>query len=164
MKFAPLLLLAVPAFGAAVLTDDIYHVPPVPVVRFEIHRQPATVDCSFRTLDGGEARAELVSAADLDLFRHHRSYDELASTETDRSGTFSRYLQEPGEYAVVVESSTSQPVTLHLTVALSFEPSHPISRYLSPQRRLTVILISFAAFFAIVTFSARALLRAMRKP
>jgi hypothetical protein len=36
------------------------------------------------------------------------------------------------------------------------------ARYLSPGRRLTVIVVSFAFFFAIVSFSARKLLRAMK--
>ena len=85
----------------------------------------------------------------------------MAFTDPAHKDSFSQYIQEPGEYAVVVENPGKGPVAVRLTVAMSF--GQPVSRYLPRSRRLTVILVSFALFFAIVTFSARALLRAMKK-
>lgn len=164
MKFALLLLLA--ASGPVVLTDDVYKIQAGEWrwVRFEIHQRPATVECRFETLGGGEARAELVSRQELDLIYRHKIHDALASTEPAPTGSFSQYVRDPDEYAVVIENPGSSPVAARLTVALSFgPPRQPVARYLSRDRRLTVILVSFVTFFAIVTFSARALLRAMKK-
>ena len=161
MKLALLLLLA--ASRPVVLTDDVYQIPAGEWrwVRFEIRHQPATVQCSFETVGSGEALAELVSRPDLELIREHKSHDALSATDTARSDTFSQYVGEPGEYAVVIENPGKTPVAARLAVSLSF--GQPAARYLSRDRRLTVILISSAMFFAIVTFSARALLRAMKR-
>jgi len=164
MNFALLLLLA--ANASVVLTDDVYQIPAGGWrwVRFEIRHQPATVECRFETLGGGEARTELVSRPDLELIHRHKIHDALASTDTARTDGFSQYIRDPDEYAVVIENPGSSPVAARLKVALSFgAPRQPAARYLSRDRRLTVILVSFVMFFAIVTFSARALLRAMKK-
>jgi hypothetical protein len=161
MKLALLLLLV--ASGSVVLTDDVYQIPAGEwrFVRFVIGHRPATVECRFQAFAGGEARAELVSQSELQSIRTHKSYDALASTDTVGASGFSQYIDQSGEYAVVIENPGSTPVAVRLTVAMSF--GQPSARYLSRSRRLTVILVSFAAFFAIVTFSARALLRAMKR-
>jgi hypothetical protein len=166
MKFAVLLLLAAQAFGSAVLTDDVYQLPAGEWrwVPFEIHRRPVTAECHFEAVGGGEARAELVTRSDIELIWKHKQHDALAFSGSGRTGGFSHYLEDPGEYAVVVENEGSQPVAVHLNVALSFGTPKPVSRYLSPTRQLTVILVSFVMFFGIVTFSARALLKAMKRP
>ena len=167
MKLALLLLLAAPSVisAAAVLTNDIYQIPAGEWrwVRFEIGHRPATVECRFETVGGGEAQAELDSRPDLELFRQHKLHESLASTDAGPGGMFSLYIPDPGEYAVVIRNPGASAASVHLTVSLSFGPPPIASRSLSPTRRLTVILISFAAFFAIVTFSARALLRAMKR-
>jgi hypothetical protein len=159
-------LLMSPAFGAAVLTDDVHQLPPNEWrwVRFESHHRPATVECHFDTIGEGEAHAELVTRADLELFRDRKHHDAIATTDKLPSANFNQYLEESGEYAVVIENATDRPISVHLRVGLSFGTPKPVSRYLSPSRRLTVILVSFAMFFTIVTFSARALLKAMKKP
>ena len=63
----------------------------------------------------------------------------------------------------MIDNPGDRPVAVHLTVSLMFGTRPPDARYLSRDRRLTVILVSFLTFFAIVTFSARALLKAMKK-
>jgi len=163
---APLLRLASPnlqAAAPAVLTDDIYQIPPGEWrwVPFEI-RRPAIAECRFETV-AGEMRAELVSRTDLELIRAHKPHDSLTFTDTTRSGAFSRYVHESGEYAVVIENAGSRPAEVHLTVNLILGVSKPAVQYLSPNRRLTVIVVSFVMFFGIATFSARALLRAMKR-
>jgi len=166
MRIALFLLLAMPVFGAAVLTDDVYQLPPGEWrwVPFEIRQRPATVECRFESAGGGEVFAELVSRAELELIRQRKHHDSLALTDTGSTGSISRYIAEAGEYAVVIQNEGKQTITVHLNVALAFGTPQPVSRYLSPERRLTVILVSFATFFTIVTFSARALLRAMKRP
>jgi hypothetical protein len=172
VKRAILLLLAasslVTAAGTAVLADDTYQLPPGDWrwIRFEIrHQRPATASCRFDTIGkAGSVRAELVSRRDLDLFKQRKSHGALAQTSSTRSGAINRYLEEPGEYAVIIENKDSSPADVHLVLSLSFAPPRPTARTLSPTRRLTVILVSFAMFFTIVTISARALLKAMRRP
>ena len=65
---------------------------------------------------------------------------------------------------VVDNRALHAPVKVHLRVALDFsvQPEQGV-RTLSPERRLAVILISFAVFFGIVTWSARKLLNAARQ-
>jgi hypothetical protein len=161
MKLALFLLLAVSR--PVVLTDDVYQIPAGEWrwIRFEVGNRRVTTECRFETLNGGEAHAELVSRQDLELIRQHKVHDTLASTDTARTDGFSQFIGEPGEYAVVVENPGTTPVAARLTVSLSF--GQPAARFLSRDRQLTVILLSSAMFFAIVTFSTRALLKAMRK-
>ena len=54
------------------------------------------------------------------------------------------------------------PATVLLHLRTSLNPGADIARTLSPARRLTVILISFAFFFVTVAWSGRKLVRAMR--
>lgn len=162
MRFALLLLLAVA--GPAVLTDDVYQLPAGEWrwVPFDVHQKPATVDCRFLAMDGGEVHAELVDRSELELVRDHKFHDTLESTETAHDGRFSRLIRDPGEYAVIIENDGKRPAVARLTVTLSFRNTlAPAARYLPRDRRLTVILVSFGLFFTIVTLSARALWKAM---
>lgn len=170
MKRAILLLLAASslatAAGTAVLADDTYQLPPGDWrwIRFEIHQRPATAFCRFDTIgEPGTVRMELVSRADLELFKQHKSHSSLAATPSTASGAVNQYIEQPGEYAAIVENNSNRPAAVHLLLSLSFPPPRPVARTISPTRRLTVILVSFGMFFAIVTFSARALLKAMRR-
>jgi hypothetical protein len=52
---------------------------------------------------------------------------------------------------------------VHIRVWLDFARRGPVVTQLSPERQLTVIAISFLVFFGIVTYSARRLLRTMRR-
>ena len=165
MKLALLFLLSATSASSVVLTDDVFQIPAEEWrwIRFDIRQRSATVDCHFDTVGGGDARAELVSRSELERIREHKQHDALASTDPGRQGALSHYIDEAGEYAVVIENAGERPAAVHLNVALDFAAPRPVSRSLSPERRLTVILVSFAMFFAIVTLSARALLRAMKR-
>jgi hypothetical protein len=65
----------------------------------------------------------------------------------------------------VVDNRDARPAAVHLRISLEFgaSPGPAVTR-LSSRRQLTVILISFAVFFGIVTFSARRLWRAIKSP
>lgn len=170
MKRAILLLMAASslasAAGTAVLADDTYQLPPGDWrwIRFEIRQRPATAFCRFETLgEPGTVRVELVSRRDLELFKQRKSHGSLTASPSTATGAVSQYIDQPGEYAAIVENTNSRPAAVHLQLSLTFPPPKPVARTLSPNRRLTVILVSFGMFFAIVTFSARALLKAMRR-
>jgi hypothetical protein len=51
-------------------------------------------------------------------------------------------------------------VAVRLNAWLDFARHGPTMTQLSPRRQMTVVLIGFAVFFGIVSFSARRLLRA----
>ena len=70
----------------------------------------------------------------------------------------------PDDYVIVVENDAEAPAEVLLRISLDFTRAGPRVTKLSPQRQFTVIAISFAVFFGIVTWSARKLLRAVRKP
>jgi hypothetical protein len=59
---------------------------------------------------------------------------------------------------VAIENRAPRPVRVRLRVFLE----QPQVRYLSRGRQLAVIVISFGVFFAIVSLSARKLLKAIR--
>jgi hypothetical protein len=151
------------AFGAIVLRDNDDQIDPGKPqwVRFEITQRPGTVRCQFQAMEGGKLRAELFRQSELEAIGAPERYSPLAKTDSMPTGGFSQYLEQPGYYVVMIENTGDRPVNMHWNVVLAVGAKRPVSRYLSPERRLTVILVSFISFFAIVTFSARALLRAM---
>jgi hypothetical protein len=168
MRFALLLLLlATPLAadsGSAVLTDDVYQLPAGEWrwVPFDTQQKPVMLACHYLAMPGSEVHAELVSRSELPLIQRHTFHDTLDSTDSGRDGAFSRLIREPGEYAVVIENDGKRPAVTRLTVTMSFRPAlPPEARFLSKQRQLTVILVSFGLFFAVVTVSARALWKAM---
>ena len=67
-------------------------------------------------------------------------------------------VHDPDTY-VAIENRGPQPVRVRLRVFLE----QPRVRYLSRGRQLAVILISFGVFFAIVSLSARKLMRSIKR-
>jgi hypothetical protein len=136
-------------------------------VPFTIRQTPAEVDCHFEVVDGnGSVHAELLPMSEFRLFDRGEDHATLATTPNERSGDFRRVLETPGQYAVVVVNPDgASPVSVSLQVRTNVNPdSKDVARTLPPERRLTVILISFAFFFATVAWSGRKLRRAMRNP
>ena len=88
----------------------------------------------------------------------------MAATPDGRNGTFRRIIDTRGQYAVVVMNARgAPPATVSLHVKTNVNPiGTDVAKTLSPQRRLTVILVSFAFFFVTVAWSSRKLIRAMR--
>ena len=88
----------------------------------------------------------------------------LAQTDLGRAGTLSHYIHESGDYALVVDNREGDtPAEVRLSVWIDFSQRRAPVETLAPQRQLTVIVLSFAVFFGIVTWSARKLLRAVKK-
>lgn len=165
MRFLLLLLLA--ASTRVELVDEVYTIPRAEwrYVEVVLKQTPVAVHCDFATASkGAGVRVALLTRADLDRLRADRAHGFITATPIEASGSFSYPLRTPGEYAVVVDNrGLAEPVRVHLRVSLDFmgKPGQGVG-YLSPQRRLAVIVISFAVFFAIVTWSARKLLRSLR--
>ncbi len=136
-------------------------------VPFTIRQTPAEVDCKFEVVNGnGSVHVELLPLSEFRLFDRGEDHETLAVTPNARSGDFRRILETPGKYAVVVVNADgASPVSVSLQLRTDVNPdSKDVARTLPPGRRLTVILISFAFFFATAGWSGRKLRQAMRNP
>jgi hypothetical protein len=133
-------------------------------VPFTVRQTPSEVDCRFEVIRGDASiHVELLPMSEFRLFSRGREHDTMALTPNGRSGEFRRVIDVSGQYAVVVENRRgAPPATVLLHMRTNLNPGADIARTLSPARRLTVILISFAFFFVTVAWSGRKLVRAMR--
>lgn len=163
MSAAALLLFF--AAGSQLLFDDVYQLPPgewryVPVT---LNQPPVMVECSFHVTSGNStARVTLVNREGLDRLKQG-DREPLGRQKFQREGGFSRTVIAPDEYAVILENSRVGPASVRFRVSIDFSArGGQQARYLSPERRLGVILISATAFLGIVIYSARKLRRAMR--
>src|SRR5690242_3643426 len=76
-----------------------------------IKQQPGTLLANFRVTSGqGKARLVLMRRADIEDMPH----GALAQTATARFGNFGFYIQELGDYALVVDNSEgTSPANVH---------------------------------------------------
>jgi len=118
----------------------------------------ASVECDFKSQPGARVRVVLLSSEAWHAWLAGQSHDEIAATPVGSQGRLSQYVREP-ETSIVIQNLGGQPAKVHLRVFLE----QPQVRYLSRGRQLTVIVISFGVFFAIVSLSARKLLKSIRK-
>jgi hypothetical protein len=163
MSAAALLLLL--ASGSQVLLDEVFQVPAgewryVPVI---LKQPPVTVDCDFNVISGsGMVRLVLVNRDGLDTLRGG-DREPLGSGAFARQGKFSRRVSLPDDYAVVLENGGRGEAQVRLRVSLDFSArGRPQAQVLSPERRFAVIAISATVFLAIVFYSGRKLLGAIR--
>jgi hypothetical protein len=133
-------------------------------VPFTVRQTPSEVDCRFEVIKGNPSvHIELLPMSEFRLFDRGREHDTLALTQDGLSGEFRRIVDVRGQYAVVVKNARgAPPATVLLRVQTNLNPGADVARMLSPARRLAVILISFAFFFAAIAWSGRTLMRAMR--
>ena len=163
----PLALFLLAASSTSVaLVDELYEIPANEwrYVEVSLQQQPALISADYRAEAGvKDVRLALLRREDLERLRGDRAHGWLAETETGPSGRLRFRVRDPGEYAIVVDNRGGEgPASVHLRVSLDFDQGGgPDVTTLSPRRQLAVILISFAAFFGIVTWSARQLLRSI---
>lgn len=87
---------------------------------------------------------------------------EYESLATAKGGRLNRKIDSPGQFAIVVTNEDkNREARVALRITLEF--TDKTARYLSRNRQLTIVLLSFFGFLAIVTLSARKLLIAMRR-
>ncbi|HLY19177.1 MAG TPA: hypothetical protein VKR61_18240 [Bryobacteraceae bacterium] len=156
---AALLLLA--AFARVDLIDESVEIPASDwrYMPHPVSAEPGQLDCIFQA-DRPDARVRLVllTQADLNLWREGHDHEETGATPVGPRGVLRLLVHDTGTF-VAIENRGSQPVHVRLHVFLE----RPNVRYLSRNRQLAVILISFGVFFAIVTWSGRRLLRGIRR-
>ncbi|MGA2131946.1 MAG: hypothetical protein ABSH50_06620 [Bryobacteraceae bacterium] len=155
------LFFLVAAFAHVDLIDEQFEIPASDwrYVPRAVSPEPAFVDCVFQA-DRADARVRLVllSQDDLNSWRIGHEHDEIAATPVGPHGVLRVSVRHTDTY-IAVENRGSRPAAVRLRVFLE----QANVRYLSRNRRLAVILISFGVFFAIVTLSARRLLQAVRR-
>jgi hypothetical protein len=130
-------------------------------------RRPVVIAADFSVRSGpAQIRLALLRREDLQRLEQGRPNGFLAMTPTGMSGRLRYVVRVPGDYVVLLENRASDAgsASAELRLALDFgQRAGPLVTRLSPARQLTIILISFAVFFAIVTYSARRLLRGMKR-
>ena len=148
------------------LVDEVYQIPASEwrYVDLGLKQRPAVVSARFDA-EGSDARVRLtlLRAEDLEKFRSGLPHGNIESTSAGPRGGLSYDVPTPGDYVLVIDNDAPAPVAVRLNVWLDFGRHGPTITQLSPRRQLTVVLISFAVFFAIVSFSARRLLQAVRR-
>lgn len=165
MKWAVFIALAgMQAFGA---TPASFRLEPGDFrwIPFTVNQTPTEVDCSFQVVRGDPSvHMELLPMSEFRRFNLGREHETLAISENGRAGAFRRILDGRGQYVVVViNQSKARPATVTLEVRTDLNPNADVSaKTISPQRRLSVILISFAIFFTTVTWAGFRLLRAIK--
>jgi hypothetical protein len=161
VPLVPILLLA--ASTSVQLVDEVYRIPArewrwVPV---SLRQQPALISARYQAHGNAAGiRLKLLRRADLEKDRDARL---LSSTAFGSGGRLLYQVMIPDDYVIVVENDGDAPAEVLLRIGLEFGRNGPSVTTLSPRRQFTVIAISFGVFFGIATWSARRLLKAVRK-
>ena len=158
MIFGVLLLLAASSWRL-VLMEETVTVPPREVgsFRLDIAQQRAFVECRFSVESGGpDVRVALIRHAGTDRSRNGARPEVLTITGFEKSGRLRHFLEQAGEYSIVVDNrlSGAREARVHLTVNLAFAEE---ARELPPGRRRAVILLTMCYVAAVAVFAARRL-------
>lgn len=156
-----LFMLLLLSSSQVLLVDEVYTIPAADwrFVEMVLQQQRSKVVCDFRVISGGgSVRVVFISLRELQSLRLGTRPHALESRPFQTAGKVEKQIEVPGHYAMIIES-LREPARVQLRVNVDFSPE---VGYLSRERQLAVIVISFAVFFAIVTYSARRLLKAIR--
>jgi hypothetical protein len=155
-----MLLLA--ASTSAELVDHTYQIPANDWSFFDLGlmQRSALVKAEFAVEAGPPVQLLLMEQADLERLNRGETHGIVLSTAVGPAGSLEVRTGKPGDYVVVVENRSGRAETskVRLRVSIDFAKA----TLLSPQRQLTVIAISFAVFFGIVTYSAHRLWQAVK--
>jgi hypothetical protein len=157
-------LLAMAAATRVEVVDETYPIPADEwrYVEVGLKQRPAMVVARFETA-GRPVRIALMRREEMERLRQGLPNGSLAMSAREYAGTL-RANVPAGDYVLVVDNRDSpHRVSVHLRIWLDFAPPSGLTMtQLSPRRRLSVILISFAVFLAIAGFAGTRLLRLVR--
>src|SRR5262245_11176298 len=128
----------------------------------DLRERPGRLSVRFdNTTDGNRIKVSLIRREDLSRLWKGQPHEVLAAVAAApaASGHLSYQVPAAGEYSVIVRSLSDSPTQVHLRILVNY----PRVTTLSPERRVTVVLLSFAFFLGTVTFSARRLLKNIRR-
>lgn len=128
-----------------------------------LRQRTARITANFQVLSpAGEVKLALLTHGDAERLFHDAPHGVLVSTGASRQGTITFPVPRPDDYDVVVDNRDgAHDVSVRVRVSLDFAVSAPTVVTAAPVRQLTVIGLSFLFFFAVVTYSARRILRAI---
>jgi hypothetical protein len=159
--FAWMLLLA--AFPGVQLVDQTYQIPPDDwrFVDLGLRQRSALVRANFVVESGPPVQLLLMEQADMERLNRGETHGVTSATAVGEAGHLAVRPGKPGDYVVVIENRSGRQETakVRLRVSVDFVEATQIS----PERQLTVIAISFAVFFGIVTYSARRLWQGVKR-
>jgi hypothetical protein len=161
MILLPLALLV--AAGSHIVLDDTIDVPRGEwrYVDIEAKEPMAVVSCEYRVVsENTPVRVVWIARADLENFRAGGRDKVLAATSFGVEGKLRHFAPAAGDYALVIENDPAGAERARVKVKVWLE-SAISPTYVSPQRRLAVILISSIVFFSIVSVTAYKLSRAI---
>ncbi|HUI82302.1 MAG TPA: hypothetical protein VLY24_30475 [Bryobacteraceae bacterium] len=147
------------------LVNEVFPLPPGEhrFIELGLKQKPAMVAADFEAESAG-AQVRLALTRRGDLTRSRDDLPVIAATNQGASGRIRYRVRMPGDYVVMIENRSAHAAAeARLRIALDFDmqPGPDVTR-LSPMRQFVVIAVSFAVFFAIVSYSARRLLRGIR--
>ncbi len=149
------------------LVDEVYQIPANEwrYVEVDLKQRAALVAARYEVQSpGGEVRLALMRREDLGRMREGLPHGVIDETAPAPGGILAPQVRGPGEYVLVVDNRADRAASVRLKVSLDFNVRRgPEVIVLSPRRQLTIVLISFAVFLGIVTWSARRLLRGIRR-
>jgi len=149
------------------VVDEVYQIPASEwrYVELGLNQQPGMVFAHYEVRSGPpQVRLALLRREDLERLREGLPHGIIEETDPAGAGAFRPHVRGPGDYVVVVDNQGAAPTSVHLRIWLDFGIRRgPEVTQLSPRRQFTVLLISFATFFGIVTWSARRLLKGIRR-
>jgi hypothetical protein len=149
------------------IVNEVYHLPPTEwrYIELGLKQQAAMVSARYETVSGSkEVRVALIRHDDLEKLRNGLPHGVIAATPLGARGSVNYHVGVPGDYVLVIDNLARSSASVHLRVNLDFSRPGPEVTQLSPRRQLTIVLISFVVFFGIVSWSARKLLHAVKKP
>jgi hypothetical protein len=162
----PLAFMLLLAASRVELVDEVYEIPANEwrYVELGLTQRPALVSATYDVSAGPrELRLALLRNEDLEKLRAGSPHSVLQVTPAAGAGRLLYQVREPGGYVLVIDNQGRSPASVRTRIWLDFGPRGPVVTQLSPRRQIAVILISFTVFFGIVTFSARRLLRGVRR-
>ena len=149
------------------VVDEVYQIPANEwrYVELGLNQKPAMVNARYAVQSGSdEVRIALMRREDLEHLREGSPHGVIEETDPGSSGGFIPRVRGAGDYVVVVDNEGGKAASVHLRIWLDYGvQAAPEMTRLSPRRQLVVILLSFATFFGIVTWSARQLLKGIRR-
>jgi hypothetical protein len=158
--FAWMLLLA--ASSSVELVDHTYQIPANDWSFFDLGLRPrsALIKADFAVEAGPPVQLLLMEQADLERLNRAETHGMVLSTAVGPAGRLEVRIGKAGDYAVVVENRSGRAETSKVRLRVYSDSAE--ATLLSPQRQLTVVAISFAVFFGILTYSARRLWQAVK--
>jgi hypothetical protein len=148
------------------LVDEVYQIPANEwrYVELGLKQNPALVQASFQVESGSrQVRLALMLRQDLDRLKEGLPQSVIEVTAPSAAGTLRPRVRGPGDFVIVVDNRGESAAAVRLKIQLDFHVNGPEVGRASPRRQLAVLLISFAVFFGIVGWSARRLLREIRR-